>query len=61
MADSQNNLNKKKSTKFALAFLERAKGDLKSANDLLESGDYADSVYHAQQAAEKSAKSNLIN
>lgn len=52
--------NGKNNLKFALVFLERAKGDLKSAKDLLKNKDYADAVYHSQQGAEKAAKVILI-
>ena len=45
---------------FAQLFLKRAKADLKSSEHLLFSKDYADSVYHAQQAAEKAAKAVLV-
>lgn len=49
-----------KNVELAKAFMRRAKADLKSASDLLKAGDYADSVLHSQQCAEKAAKAHLI-
>jgi HEPN domain-containing protein len=46
---------------MAREFARRAKEDLRSSRVLLENGLYADSVYHAQQAAEKIVKSILLN
>lgn len=46
--------------RLAQAFIEKAKSDLHSAKALLKSTDYADSVYHAQQCAEKAVKAVLI-
>jgi HEPN domain-containing protein len=45
---------------MAREFARRAKEDLRSSRVLLENGLYADSVYHAQQAAEKIVKSILL-
>jgi len=45
---------------MAREFARRAKEDLRSSKVLLENGLYADSVYHAQQAAEKIVKSVLL-
>jgi len=45
---------------MAREFARRAKEDLRSSKVLLENGLYADSVYHAQQAAEKIVKSILL-
>jgi len=45
---------------LAKEFLLAAKADLKSAEIELKGGVYNNSVYHAQQAAEKSAKALLI-
>ena len=42
------------------AFAKRSISDLHSAKSLLDSGDYADSAYHAQQCAEKIVKCVLI-
>ena len=46
--------------KLAMMFFERAKGDLKSAKDLLSAEDYADSVFHSQQCSEKIVKVILV-
>jgi HEPN domain-containing protein len=46
---------------MAREFARRAKEDLRSSRVLLENELYADSVYHAQQAAEKIVKSILLN
>lgn len=54
MGISENNL------KLILAFIERSNADIDSAGSLLKSGNYADSAYHSQQAAEKIAKCALI-
>lgn len=45
---------------FAIAFLLRAKADLKSAKDLLEADDFPDAALHAQQCAEKAIKALLV-
>lgn len=45
---------------MAREFARRAKEDLRSSRVLLENELYADSVYHAQQAAEKIVKSILL-
>ncbi|MFQ6052459.1 MAG: HEPN domain-containing protein [Candidatus Hydrothermarchaeota archaeon] len=45
---------------LAKVFVRRANADLDSAIILLEHGNYADSVYHSQQSAEKMVKSILI-
>lgn len=42
------------------AFAKRSISDMHSAKSLLNSGDYADSAYHAQQCAEKIVKCVLI-
>jgi len=42
------------------SFLKRAFNDLKSAEILLENGQYSDSAFHSQQAAEKSSEALLI-
>lgn len=46
--------------KLAKFFLEKAVQDMDSAETLLKKRNYADSVYHSQQTAEKSAKALLI-
>ena len=50
----------KDSRELAKVWLKRAKADLKSAEDLLNSNNYADSAFHSQQAAEKACKALLI-
>lgn len=45
---------------LAIAFLLRARADLKSARDLLKASDFADAALHAQQCAEKSIKAFLV-
>jgi HEPN domain-containing protein len=42
------------------SFMRKAYDDLKSAEILLEKGQYSDSTFHSQQAAEKSSKALLI-
>ena len=44
----------------AIAFLQRAEKDVKSANLLYKSKQYEDAVFHIQQAVEKTGKSILI-
>jgi HEPN domain-containing protein len=50
----------KNSVALAKSFIKKAKGDLKSATDLLKCKDFADSTYHSQQSAEKCVKALLI-
>ena len=52
--------NKRASVALAKEFFLTAKADLKSAEIELKGGVYNNSVYHAQQAAEKAAKALLI-
>jgi HEPN domain-containing protein len=45
---------------LARSFMRKAYDDLRSAEVLLEEGQYSDSTFHSQQAAEKSSKALLV-
>jgi HEPN domain-containing protein len=45
---------------LAKSFMRKAYDDLRSAEVLLKEGQYSDSTFHSQQAAEKSSKALLV-
>jgi HEPN domain-containing protein len=45
---------------LARSFMRKAYDDLRSAEVLLKEGQYSDSTFHSQQAAEKSSKALLV-